>query len=489
MLYLKQAFKLEANQKLFNAGIILIIFERLLAGFYNFTPGAIDDYINIMDPALNYLQTGTSMISEVYRLPLMPWIAAGIMSIPYKLGFDHPRILTGFLHGVLAIFSLWGMLGFYRWTQTRFNQDQARYLTLFYGLHFSMAFIATRAYLSSLAMAVIPWVFVSWEQGKQGKPRALLYCALFVSLMVLLRFQLGFIALLFFLYAVKLYYQKTITTRQFIEFAGGGILGVLLLAFIDIFDNRFPLSTVWEYFLINANTHFGESVWGKNPWYTYIGTFLIFALPPFAFLLIPAFLKALREKSFMALIFLLFVISHSLIDTKLERFVFPMVPIFFMMLFSGALKLSEPWQRLARISFGCIFIFSIFFGLPSATARSQMNVINAAFFLRENPGPSYYFEKIYWMPAFLGHDRVQPKLIKVPSELNQTPEQTFNYFHLTELTNKELDLLRQKQIDCKKTNEFSPDGLEAVVVKLNPEQNKRRDSILHYYCKKNRLIP
>ena len=96
MLYLKQAFKLEANQKLFNAGIILIIFERLLAGFYNFTPGAIDDYINIMDPALNYLQTGTSMISEVYRLPLMPWIAAGIMSIPYKLGFDHPRILTGF---------------------------------------------------------------------------------------------------------------------------------------------------------------------------------------------------------------------------------------------------------------------------------------------------------------------------------------------------------------------------------------------------------
>lgn len=484
MSFLKQAFRLEIDQQIFKAGIILIIFERLLAGFYNFTPGAIDDYINIMDPALNNLQTGTSMVSEVYRLPLMPWIAAGIMSVPFNLGFEHPRILTGFLHGVLAIFSLWGMIGFYRWTHIRFNQDQARYLTLFYGLHFSMAFIATRAYLSSLAMAVIPWIFVYWEQGKQGKPKVFFTCALFVSFMVLLRFQLGFIALLFFLYACKLYFQKMITIKQFMEFAAGGILGVSLLAAIDLFDNRLPLSTIWEYFLINANTHFGESSWGKNPWYTYIGTFLIFALPPFAFLLLPAFFKALQEKSFVALIFLLFVISHSLLDTKLERFVFPMVPLFFMMLFSGTLKLREPWHKLARISLGCIFIFSILFGLPSATARSQMNVIGTAFFLRENPAPSYYFEKIYWMPGFLGHDRVQPRLVREPGEITTAPEPKFNYFHLTDLSAKELTELKDKNIDCKKTNEFSPDGLEAIVVRLNPKQNKRRDRIVHYACER-----
>ena len=210
-------------------------------------------------------------------------------------------------------------------------------------------------------MAVIPWVFVYWEQaGKQGKPRS--PAPFFVSFMVLLRFQLGFIAPLIFLYACKLFFQKAITLKQFMEFAAGGVLGILL-AVIDLLDNRIPLSTVWEYFLINVNTHFGESVWGKNPWYTYIGTFLIFALPPFAFLLLPAFFKALQEKSFIALIFLLFVISHLLLDTKLERFVFPMVPLFFMMLFSGTLNLSEPWQKLSRLSFGCIFIFSLLFGL------------------------------------------------------------------------------------------------------------------------------
>jgi len=309
------------------------LFFRALCAYFAYGPLAMDDYIDGVSPALQWARGETPIVSPGRSYLLVWFLGAGI-KLGHFLGIRESVVgQIRFLYLLLGIFSLSSLWFAYRFLKTREKKFAALFL-YFLSLHAILPFAGTRAFGEAVAMPLVLGGILTTSPFLSG---------LLLGLATLLRFQCGLLFLLFL-----------VLWKASPRYLGAGVVILALQLLVDWGSGYAPLQTLTDYLGRNQ----GWAVqYGVQPWYTHFLTLVVVVL--FSFTL--KWKAAIREHWKIAAAVGVFVVAHSLIPHKEERFLFPILPPL-LLLFAAAWAL-KPESRFRWIflpvNFAALFLISL----------------------------------------------------------------------------------------------------------------------------------
>jgi len=287
----------------FWTALAVAVVLRALAAYFAYGPLAMDDYIDGISPALQWAE-GKSPALSPGRSYLLVWLLGALLKVGAALGVRESAVAqVRFLSFALGLFSLLGMAAAYHFGKSRSRRFAALFLYLL-AIDWVMPFASTRAFGESVAMPLVLAGVLSASPFGSG---------IFLGLASLFRFQCGLLFLLF-----------AIFWRGSPRFLAAGLVTLGLQFLVDWGSGYTPLQTLTDYLARNSG---GAAQYGVQPWYSHWATLLALFFFPFSLLLLKELKAASREYSKPALAVLLFVLAHSLIPHKEERFLFPILPL------------------------------------------------------------------------------------------------------------------------------------------------------------------
>lgn len=477
---------------------------RIAAAFYNFTPTAEDDYANIIEPALKHYQTGEKITIEAYRLPILPKAFYAFIS-PLKLfSVTDARFIVSWGLAVLGIISLFGVWGSYRLTENFLPGKYKEFGGWLYAAHFILPFYSTRAFQESLTLTTMPCALYlitkffapQLNHESQAKPETqkrmfndFFWGAFLIGLTVIFRFQVAILAVTIFVFLLVYWRKKTLGAPAIIGYAAGGLAAFVLLLALDMVEARPMLSTPLEYFRINYEGNIASESYGSAPWYTYVTLLAVVFIPPMSFVFLWPFFSAAKKNIFLSVNLMLFVFIHSLIGNKLERFMLPVLPIFFLLTLQGIYLFRE--NRLIKISVKAFALVNIIIMVPIIFSRSQLNIINAAGYLSNSKHILVLYRIDLWKQGYMTFNKPYPpsfsNLQNLNTHLNTINANTLQILSLGVLNETEFSAIKALGFSCKIENEFQPSWQERLVIQMNPKFNARRDTSVLYLCEKINL--
>ena len=469
--------------------IVVGVLLRVFVAMFNYTPAAVDDYLYVIKPALEAFQIGSDIVVNEIRLNIFAYFFYTIIKFFSIFGINNPGTLIGICYVFLAIFSTSTIVGMHKLGSNYLNKKWNSLLTLLIAIYFFMPIVATKANQTTFALLFIPWSFYFFTK-KNSSVKDYFWGAVFLGLTVVVRFQAGIFVIVcgsaFVISYIR--HRSHENLQKFFMFILGGLISIALLAVFDILSGRGALSTLYNYISYNFGSNIAAHDYGNSPWYTYIGILLLVFIPPISIIFLYPFIKGIKNAKLIFYNFIVFLIFHSLIANKLERFIIPIIPLFMLITFIGLEKLQE--KKLFRKSFIIFFVLNLIFIVPVATARTQMSLVKAANYLRvQSKAKLYLLDIDFWFHVYVGYGKLDyPVQIKkfdnLVSKLKSEKDSQIRLLTLLGLTKTQNTALKKLGIVCSKTREFQPDFLEAVVVKLNPKHNRRRSKTVLYLCKK-----
>jgi Alg9-like mannosyltransferase family len=435
---------------------------------------AIDDYacmISKIIPAQSH--TVHQVIAERdIRSPFAPLVLLGLTKTALNLGIDSPANQLRFVLVLLGIFSFVT----FSFTGSSFfegEKGKREWLLFLCGFYFLCPLFLTRPLIESLSA---PFLLLSCGSAsaywKNERRKDLVLALIYVAIAAMFRFQSGicYLALLMMVLSKKkvgdILFLLLISGLVFLASGGldywitGGFHGSLLT-------------------YVNYNLHYSSS-FGVTPFYTFILLFLGLSLPPTLLASNRNFDWRLEYRSLIPVIFYfaVFLIIHSAVPHKEERFIIPILPLFLILLVpwihSLAVLNPKGWRIRGFVVINLILLPVASFSIP------QNNSIGLVQFLSAQSGIKNLIS-------------VEDTLVLYPKEYtNQAPGliriTLKEASQLTELDCKSVMAVRFDYADQLKNltkyhvqlKKFQPGPLEQLGVVLNPSKNKRRGAILLY---------
>ena len=314
---------------------------RLIAAFYGVGWFAPDDLRLGIEQANTWLRDPDAGFYDPIRSVLLSRLMWGLMRGGMALGIrDHACLL----HAVYACLGVWSssaIAGVHRLARLRLGGDAAAaaaWLTAAFGV---MPLISTRGLTEVLAIPFLVWGLV-WADACAGRIRSEyrgLAAGFILGLACLVRFQLGLVWL-----AAAAVLGARRATRGGMGFVAGGLGAAMLQVGVDAIQGRPPLGTVWHYLEHNMKHAAGL---GVSPWYTYCLHLLAYTVPPATLVFLRPMARALRAHTMLAAALVLFIAVHSCIGHKEDRFMFSVLPLFFVPLGAALVEAvrGARWQR------------------------------------------------------------------------------------------------------------------------------------------------
>lgn len=450
---------------------ILGLALTLATGFFNHGIIALDDYsegFSKFVPA-QHISFSDNLASAGIRLPFQSIFLLALSKTALWLGLNSPTqqiqfvlLLLGALTYLTVFFCVKNIF------KNRKDQDLALGLTSFY---FILPLVYSRPLIENLSSS---WVMLSalfaFKFLEKKQLSSIFLSIVFISLAALFRFQSGVCVLawipILFLHRTRKSVGIFILSSAF-AFVFTGLLDLLLTG-----GFHRSLKAYVDYNLQYA------SGYGTTPFYTFILLFLGLSLPP-------AFIGRYREfnwkKSYQGLLapllyFGVFVLAHSLIPHKEERFMIPVLPLFLILL----TPLAHYWIFEAKSRWRVAYFCSLnFLLLPLACfSTPQNNVISLVRYLDKHPEISTvinYGPSVILFPEAFSLRRFEVLPVKAPPfsvAIEYSGKPDCNSVHVANEVFYRQDLSTMKVLET-----FSPGPLEALLVKLNPRQNARRGRI------------
>ena len=440
-----------------------------------FNPGvfALDDYTeNIFRIFPTDRRSFLSILStRSYRNPLPQLYLFSFGQVLDFLKIQVPEMQIRVVMGMLGVLNL--SVLFYAlpriWEELlpEYPKDKA----ILYPLisFFSLApFLYTRLMFETLCIPYFTlFIFFLVRYQKCSSWGSLALGMLFLALASLFRPHLGVCALVpFFLVLQK---------RSFLEFFVWVLICGSLFVLTGLFD--------WVFFgrlhdsllqYIEYNLHHSSEFGVSHP-FVYVGTFLILSFPP------TFFYKWSQETwsklSKMRLIFgmgALFILAHSLVPHKEERFIIPLLPLFYLTItaFLSDLWNSKRWVRLGYfLSLNFIFLFL------SGFQETQKAVLDLAHYLDHSKILHIKdFERgtVLFPQAYMKREVSYEKYTLPFSMLSYDSMDCRNAF----LMNEEVyQSLGKRMSDLGVVAFFEPSLGDRLLIRLNPRQNRRKDKL------------
>ena len=469
--------------RLKNSPLFWILFTSLVArsaaAFFNVGFVAIDDYVYMLKLAFpaQSVPSFAKIIESSWVHPTIPMILlASLSQLPLILGFEDPLNqiqFVYFLMGVLSLITVWSA---YKVFELLNRPKEAVIAGLLVGFHGIMPFFSTRVLFETFALAPLTlslYFFVSYWQKTHSKTWNLFLSILFISLASLVRYQVG---VCYFVMAYFVLFKKNENPKKFI-FLLFSFLALVGTGLLDLLIDRTFHQSLFDYFKYNI---YHSSDYGRSPPWNFVLFFLAFSLFPF-------FLKSWKDfqwkKQYAQLgiplgFFLVFLITHSIVPHKEDRFMIPILPTFLILLTPLVNQLFVE-QRFLRLKiFAGLHILIL---VLSSGFTAQWNTIGTARFLQKNQQFDRllnYHDSLVFMPtAYM--NQPQLKIENTTSKsLNSDFGSQFACNTLIAVREDKLPLFPQKE--WSKQGSASPGPLEWLVVQLNPKRNGRRASI-HLY--------
>lgn len=442
----------------------------LSAAFFNQGIIALDDYsegIARFIPAQNH-HFHEIIETTGIRLPFQALLLLSLSKLALGLGIVNPTQQLQFVLMVIGtvVFSIQFFCAkqFFREPRLR---TLATFLASFY---FVLPLVYSRPLIENLAGAFVTlsayFAFLYWEREQ---PRWISLAVFSIAIASLFRFQTGICVLgPVFLLAFKR------DKRAFFVFCTSGFIAFLLTGLLDWSLTGGFHRSLSAYIRYNLEHSSG---YGTTPFYTFLLLFIGLSFPPSLF----GFYKSLDWKRTyrplfpLVFYFLIFLLAHSIVPHKEERFMIPVLVIFLVLL----TPLVDYWSRHPKGKWRLAVFYGLnFLLLPLASfSTPQQNVIGFVQHLNDHTRiqqVNNLKESLVLIPNAFSLHSFRVEQIEDPSQLSP------DFGNCTQVLAVREDILSvhpELETVYQKIKVFSPGPLESLLVKLNPHRNLRRGSI------------
>jgi hypothetical protein len=477
------------NQKILS--VFLLIFfigfvARMVTSYVVYGPQSMDDYGHAVLPGIEFTE-GKALEIPVWRSPLLVWTLGTITSMGKFIGLTEIFSLIRFQLIFLGLFSLLLPL-YYLWIYRKNFAEDFNYHLLAFGflsLHFIVIFASTRAFGESIAMTLS---FVALLMMIRSVPHrnyvSLFFGSLILGIACLYRFQIGVFGIGFLVYLIWKKESKAIGILIISGLVAAGLQGL-----IDHQVGRWPLQTLYEYLYVNKDGAVEHSI---QPWYNTWATVLILLFMPFSWPLIRHIKKLNETERLLAAMCAFFILMHSLIPHKEERFLIPVVP--FLLLIVARLwsfAWNEAGEKWVFRPYAALVLIIGFCLVP--ISNSQSGEYEPMRFAESLQKPAVLWEN----QSLLQRSAFYRKIIMPPVEYRSAGNWPAQSQIAEELQNKDFVFVTSQQdllngmeqmvrgfgsnVGCSKIQKIqSP--IDAVIFRMNPEMNVRRRASWLVHC-------
>jgi phosphatidylinositol glycan class B len=316
------------------AAIVLFAALQIPAAFLSLGRHHADEHFQILE-FLNY-KLGLTPASE------LPWEFGERMRPFIQVAAYFPLVLAERAAGIISPFAheitlrvtsaLLGIIAFA--LALRYFAERYRFGTralLAMATWAALPYLNARLSSETVGASVFVIGVVVVARAIDDRHRTRLFAGgLLLGLAFCIRFQLAFMLLGL---AAWLLVEKRVGGRavDILWLACGFILAVLVGAAADRWGYGVWVFTPWRYFDVNLLQH-KAATWGTAPWWAYLRVYLL--MPPFGLICIGALGWFLWRDRRSLLVYLAvpFLVGHSLIGHKEQRFLFPLALLLTMML-------------------------------------------------------------------------------------------------------------------------------------------------------------
>jgi len=276
------------------------------------------------------------------RSALFPAVIAAIMTVARGIGIHDPGVEMLLVRLIQAVYSLLVVYFVYRLLERSLGRESAMLGGLLAAAFFAMPVTAVHQLEESVAQ--VPLLAACWWWSRsEGSWRWAAASGSALGAALILRFPLiGFVAA----FVVMALLQR-VPPRHKVAFVGGLALVVVLQGYSNVLINH-----QWGYSFIERLGPMlhpqrmaleAEGYPSSPPWH-YVLTLLAALIPPVSVLLLAAAVQGGRRFPLIGIATLVFLVSHSIIANKQERFILPILPLLLILVVAGL-----PWLA-ARIA-------------------------------------------------------------------------------------------------------------------------------------------
>lgn len=438
---------------------------RVIAALYGYGYFASDDYVWAIEPAWRWLDAPELPYPSPYRSVLLPRLLQHAFALAQAVGLAEPTAMLRFAYLLLGLFSLTAIPAAYALGREE-NAAVARSAAWLVAAHSILPRICTQALLEVVAMPIVMWAVVMTVNAiRHHRLRHAFFSGLLVGVAAMFRFQAGIVA------PVLLAWLFTAHRRSAAAFVAGGGLAAVGQGVIDYYGHGAFLVTPLRYVQFNL-AHSSE--FGVSPWYATLAIFVLLSMPPATFLLARPFVQACRRHAGVAAVCTVFVGAHMLVAHKEERFMFPILGLFFVLLASALQEARHAgsWSRRAVRWFWSVNAVAV---VALTVSDSKRNVtVPLAEIARQYPAPQVA-AIAFRPPAFYlgqgGATRTYADVAALAADQNGTAR-----LHAIMLR-KEPTPDEQRtiaELGCSPPRQYSGDAIDRLVVWINPKRNARR---------------
>ncbi|MBN1115513.1 MAG: hypothetical protein JXA66_09245 [Oligoflexia bacterium] len=454
---------------------------RVLCSYFVYGFIGFDEYFNGIEPAGYKLFVDRSYhFLKTERTPLLFYTDYLMFYLFHELvGITSPVNIIRFSMMLFGFFSIISVVAAYKTSLTLGeNKKISLAVAAVVSLYFIMPYMHTRLMIESISSIFVVAGFYYFAKARMGIKVSvnMFLSSVLMGVACMYRFQDGILLVALFIIAV--YYGKR---KGFVFFAAGGLTALLLQIALDYFTFGGFLTSLTGYIIHQYRT---IGVYDKQYWFNFILLFVALGLPPAFLVTIPAAVKGGMKHAFMGLPFLMFVLLHSFSPHKEDRFMFPVIPVFLMLMVFGlndicAYCKKKSFSGLYKFSVGCFICLNIILLLPSISSPTVANIIEPAVYAVSQPDYKGYVSDSPVIPKFFLKFKgkiKQIKKLKWKKYLCSRAARSVNYVHSIYPPEKtgitEVPALCNVRIQY--IGNFKSGYIDRFFAFVNPEHNYRR---------------
>jgi len=461
------------------AGILV----RLLCAYFSYGFIGFDEYQTAMEPAgIKILLNHSYVFTDVARSPLLYYLDCILFWLAHDVfGINSPVWMLRFAMMVVGLFNSLTIYLSYR-ISWLINRDEKNALTVasLFAFYFAMPFIGTRLMTESLSaffvIAAVYYATRSWRLDDKGGN--IFLSGLLFGVAAMFRFHSGllFIGLLLFL----AFYDLRHRAKWFLL---AGVAALILQVILDYATFGGFLTSLFGYYNFAAQFIAAHS---RQPWYNFLLLLLGLTLPIATITTLPAFFRSCARYLWLSLPFAFFVIAHCLSPHKEERFMFPVIPLFILMMGLGMKKSLGFWSKLSFYWFWSvngILLCLVIFSPTLANVTEPMDYARRSgfdVFASDSPIVTPFFVAYSGKTDVVDRHKWKPYLCSLDKNKKTYIHSVFQQ----EETGLE-NAAHECGVKLTYLNNFTSGLADSIVAKLNPKFNRRRVNGYLYLVNKN----
>jgi hypothetical protein len=313
---------------------------------------ASDDH-HVVIGAADQIASGVGLPATFERTSLFPGVIAAIMTVARGIGIHDPGIQMLLVRLLQAFYSLLVVYFVYRLAERSLGGESAMVAGLLAAAFYAMPVTAVHQLEESVCQVPLLAACWWWQRTEDRHELPAVWGALAGAALggaLILRLPLiGFVGVFVVLVLLR---RQPVTALDKLAFLGGLALVVVLQSYSNALINH-----QWGYSFaqrLGPMLHLGRMAvesdgYPSNPPWHYVLTLLAALIPPASILLLAAAVHGGRQVPLFGLATLAFLVSHSLLANKQERFLLPILPVLFMLIVAGlpwlALRIGRPVYR------------------------------------------------------------------------------------------------------------------------------------------------